>query len=147
MTTDNTHAVIDRFEIADLASRFGAYLDTTRIDDLGDIFTADVITRFPVGEQERGLDLLQTHARTMLEQWWRTQHVITNVVCDLHGGRAQVRANVIATHVRDPAEPATYWAVGGHYDFEARRTADGWRFCSMVLNATWTTGERQSPRS
>jgi hypothetical protein len=50
---------------------------------------------------------------------------------------------VIATHVRDPADPGTHWAVGGHYDFEARRTTDGWRFNAMALNATWTSGERQ----
>jgi hypothetical protein len=147
MTADMNHAVLDRVEIADLASRFGAYLDTVRIEDLGDIFTADVISRFPTGEPERGLDLLQGHARAMLEQWWRTQHVITNVVCELHGDRAQVRANVIATHVRDPSEPAIHWTVGGHYDFEARRTADGWRFGSMVLNATWTNGDRRPPIS
>jgi bifunctional hydroxylase/dehydrase len=137
--TDNQMA-LDRADITDLISRFGAHLDTMRIDDLAEVFTVDVVSQFPVGEALPGLERLQGHARRMLSQWARTQHVITNVITDVDGDSAQVRANLVATHVKEESEPDAHWDVGGFYDFTARRTADGWRFAKMTLNAIWTGG-------
>lgn len=134
----------DRAAITDLVSRLGVYLDEQRIDDLGDLFTTDVIGQFPGGDEFQGLELLQAHAGANLPKWELKQHVITNVITELDGDEAEMRANLIATHVHVASKPASHWEIGATYDFAARRTDSGWLLTKVILKMVWTGGD-ESP--
>jgi hypothetical protein len=134
------HDLIDRNEIADLVSRLGIWLDDKRFDDGRSIFTEDATATTPGGSVQ-GVDLMAEQARRNHEVE-RTQHVITNVLIDLEGDRATVRANLIARLVDRADAPGYHFDIGERYDFEAVRTPAGWRFNRVQSSPVWTSGSR-----
>src|SRR5439155_13924964 len=82
--------LVDRHEIADLISRYGAMADDKAFDDGRSCFTEDVVAEYPSGSA-RGVDVLAEYGRRALGAFERTQHVITNCLIDVDGDRATVR--------------------------------------------------------
>ena len=132
--------LIDRNEIADLVSRLGIWLDDKRFDDGRSIFTEDATATTPGGSVQ-GVDHMAEQARRN-HAVERTQHVITNVLVDLDGDRATVRANLIVTMVDRAEAPGYHFDIGERYDFEAARTPQGWRLTRVQSSPVWTTGSR-----
>jgi hypothetical protein len=129
----------DRAELAELVTRQSLWLDERRFDDAGAIFTEDasVVTQ---GGRSQGLDDIARQAERVHTRFDRTQHVTSNVLIDLDGDRATVKANLIAAFVHDPApEPALM--VGERYHFEAVRTPRGWRFSRVEITPLWRSDE------
>jgi hypothetical protein len=127
----------DRAEIAELVSRLGLWLDEKRFDDAGSIFVEDVAVTTRSGTT-RGIDAAAALARQHHSEE-RTHHVITNVVIDLDGDRADVRANLIATFVPVASAPEMHRSVGERYRFEAARTPPGWRLARVEASPVWRT--------
>ena len=78
----------------------------------------------------------------------RTQHVITNMLIELDGDRAQARANLIATFAPDPGsrlqingevQRASYLTLGEVYRFGAVRTDHGWRLSRIETEPLWSS--------
>ena len=137
--------LLDKAEITDLVSRLGRILDERRFEDIRSIATEDVVADFPThaaAAQLRGVEALTEHGRRSMGRFERTQHVTTNVMIDLDGDRARVRANLIATHVRAAGQPNVHYDAGEYYLFDAVRTPEGWRLCRINPNAVWYAGER-----
>jgi SnoaL-like domain len=59
--------------------------------------------------------------------------VITNVLIDLDGDRAAVRANLVVTF----ADDAISSQQGERYRFEATRMPEGWRLSSVEVEPVW----------
>jgi hypothetical protein len=138
----------DRAEIVDLESRKGRYADEKRFDDMADIRTQDSVSLYRNGELRlQGIDALREQGRATLSQFDRVQHVITNILVDLHGDTADIRANVIATHVYDTADPTKVWIVKGYYTDKAVRTANGWRLSQTALHRIWEQNTRNPGES
>ena len=133
--------LIDRAEITDLLSRLGVCFDEGRFDELGDIFTEDV-TGDLFGGPLLGRAHLEEKARKALGRCERHQHVIANVIVDLRADQAGVRANLISTHVAVAAEPTAFRQTGSAYEFDARRTPDGWRLSKAAMHSLWTKDQR-----
>ena len=131
--TDPTllHDLTDRREIADLVSRLGLWLDEGRFDEAPTILTDDVTVDTPGGQAE-GIERVIAQARRN-HQYDGLQHMITNVLVDLDGNHAAVRANLVATFVDD----AVVEQHGERYRFEAVRTADGWRLSRVEVRPVW----------
>ena len=129
--------LVDRNAITDLVGRLGLWLDEKRFDEAQSIFTEDATADTPGGSVQ-GVDLLVEQASRGHED--RTQHVITNVLIDLAGDRATVRANMIATMIPDADAPEPLFVIGGRYRFEAVRTPEGWRFSRLEVNPVWRSG-------
>jgi hypothetical protein len=132
--TDTTlllHDLNDRREIADLVSRLGLWLDAGRFDEAPSILTGDVAVSTPGGQAE-GIEHVVAQARRN-HQHAHLQHVITNVLIDLDGDRAEVRANLVVTF----ADDAVSSQQGERYRFEAVRTADGWRLSRVEVVPVW----------
>jgi hypothetical protein len=133
----------DRAEIIDLESRKGRYADEKRFDDLADVHTEDFVVLMRDGTMRlEGLKAVVEQGRKNLSEFDRIQHVITNVLVDFNGDTAKIRANVIATHVRDAADPSSVWIVKGYYTDEAVRTAKGWRLAQGHLHFVSEEGQR-----
>ena len=43
------------------------------------------------------------------------------------------------------AEGENRWTIGGYYENGLVRSANGWKLCSVTLNVTWSTGNRDVP--
>ena len=128
--------LVDRGAIADLVGRLGLWLDEKLFDEARSICTEDATVDTP-GGSARGLELLADQARRNHQDFERTQHAITNVLIDLNGDRATVRANLIATFVRRADAPGSHLALGERYRFEAVRTPEGWRFSRVEVTPVW----------
>jgi 3-phenylpropionate/cinnamic acid dioxygenase small subunit len=72
-----------------------------------------------------------------------TQHLITNLLVEVDGDQAKVRANLVVNLTtpasRDvplPAPPKKY-TLGETYHFDVVRTAEGWRFARIEARPMW----------
>ena len=135
--------LVARNAITELVYRLGVALDDGRFDDLRSIFTEDSTASTPGGSVE-GIDALIAQASRNHSRERRNHHVITNVLVDLDGERADVRANLVVTFARD-AVP--YFTLGEVYRFDARRTPDVWRLSRVESTPVWTTGSRDGAQA
>ncbi|WP_433622426.1 nuclear transport factor 2 family protein [Nocardia sp. CA-120079] len=144
-TSDDTHQLrelMDRDEITGLVNQLGRALDEGRFDDFRTIYTADATAKTPGGRAEGRAALIAQASRNHSDDK-RIQHFITNVMIDLHGDAAEVRANLIATFA--PATSAVsepQYTLGEVYRFDAVRTAQGWRLSRVETTPLWSTGTR-----
>lgn len=135
MTTLN--ALLDRHDITDLVSGLGRCLDERDFEGLRDLFTEDAEVTTP-GGTATGHDALVEQARRRHSSDRGIQHVITNLLIDLDGDRATVRANLLVSFAKTGPDDAQPFLLGEVYRFELRRTADGWRFTRLGSTPVWT---------
>jgi ketosteroid isomerase-like protein len=133
--------LLDREAVSMLVHRVGACLDDARFDDLRQLLAEDVVVRTPGGVSE-GVDAVLAQASRNHDAEERIQHVITDVLVDVDGDRAEVRANLVVTFGRGALSNPPYFVMGEIYEFRARRDADGWRLTSIATRAIWRQGER-----
>lgn len=114
----------DRAELADLVARHSLWIDEARYDESASLFTEDVTAKTRGGELA-GRDALTDLARSRHGEYRRTLHSKGNLVIELAGDTATVRASDIAVYVLDDKTEAVAAAI---HRYGARRTADGWRF-------------------
>ncbi|GHE76849.1 polyketide cyclase [Amycolatopsis deserti] len=122
-------ALADRDELADLVARHSLWLDEARYDETGRLFTEDVVVTSLRG-QARGVEALVALARAGHDKYLRTLHSKSNLVIEVDGDTATVRAHDIAVYVLDDKTEAV--AAGIHH-YRARRTGDGWRFDHLTI--------------
>lgn len=128
--------LVDRDEITALVHRLGACMDEGRFDGLRAIFTGDATASTPGGRAD-GLDAVVAQAARNHSADDRIQHVITDVVVDLDGDSATVRANLVVTFARGAGLPAPRRQLGEVYRFTARRTPASWRLASVETTPVW----------
>jgi hypothetical protein len=140
----------DRTEITDLVYRLGVCLDEGRFDDLGGLLVEEATVTTPGGRGE-GREAVIAQARRNHPADQRFQHVTTNLLIDLDGDRAAVRANLIVTITRpggqagDGPAPAPLCTIGEVYRFDLVRTESGWRFVKIGTVPVWVTGDVPAP--
>jgi hypothetical protein len=140
--------ITDRQAISDLITRLGVMLDDKRFDDARTVLSDDVAVQTP-GGSARGPEAVIEQARR--NHTVRTQHVITDVLIDLIGDRAEARANLIVTFVPDSDQPEARLAIGSsdqpvsrlmigeRYRFEAVRGERGWRLTRIEVGRVWSS--------
>lgn len=114
----------DRSELAELVARHSLWLDELRYDESDQLFTDDVVVKSLRGEAT-GIEALIQIARKGHDTYARTLHNKSNLVIQLDGDTAVVRANDVAVLVRHDMTEEIAAAV---HHYTARRTTDGWRF-------------------
>jgi hypothetical protein len=150
--------LLDRTEITDLVSRLGAALDEGRFHDMRSLMVEEVTARTPGGAKE-GRDAVVGMASRNHRPEWGQEHVITNVLVDLDGDRATVRANLVVHSALDDAPspdacggalppllaPKVTFMLGEVYGFDVVRTDEGWRFARVEATPVWHWGIRPQP--
>jgi 3-phenylpropionate/cinnamic acid dioxygenase small subunit len=124
----------DRFELTELVSRLGRFLDERRWDEAPALFTADATATTPGGVSQ-GRDALVAQAAR--NHTARTQHLITNCVIDLDGDHAAIGANLLVTFAPEGEVQAPTQQLGERYAFTAARTGEGWRLASVAVRPLW----------
>ncbi|KAB2379728.1 nuclear transport factor 2 family protein [Actinomadura montaniterrae] len=144
----------DRAEITELVARFfGSIDDRQRAPEehpfdaawARAFFTEDVEFRYPVGAYTgHAAELMDL----TMDNFGRTQHLAGIPEIALDGDRAAVRWSAVHHHVHPASTQEARgdrlgetFVSGGHYDAEAVRTPDGWRFRAVSLSVAWTTGK------
>jgi hypothetical protein len=120
----------DRAEITELLARQSLWLDERALDRTAEIFTADVVARTPGGEVH-GAEAVAEHAISRHSEYDRTVHAIHSPIIDLAGDEAVVDCGVKAVFIANGRKAVQL--VEARYRFDARRTADGWRFSSIAV--------------
>ncbi|WP_405149007.1 nuclear transport factor 2 family protein [Sphaerisporangium sp. NBC_01403] len=102
MTSTETliRALADRAELADLVARHSLWIDEGRYDETDRLFTEDVVVKSPRGEA-RGIEALIALVRSGHGTYVRTLHNKSNLVIEVDGETATVRAHEIAVFVID----------------------------------------------
>lgn len=135
--------ITDRLEITDLVSRLGLVFDEGRFDEMPSLFVADAVATTP-GGTARGRDAVVAQAGRNHRPDQHIQHVTSNVLVDLDGDRARVRANLVVTFAEAGAgealAPPPEFTLGEVYRFEVVRTPDGWRFARVETTPVWMSG-------
>ncbi|GLY94024.1 nuclear transport factor 2 family protein [Actinoplanes sp. NBRC 103695] len=131
MTSTDTmiRALTDRAELADLVARHSLWVDEGRRHETGRLFTDDVVVRSPRGEA-RGIAALNELVGRSQGTYARTLHCKSNLVIEIDGETATVRAHDIGVFVIDDTTEAI---AAGFHTYGARRTEDGWRFDKLVV--------------
>jgi hypothetical protein len=136
-----TQQLLDRHEIVELVNRLGLWLDDKRWDDASTILTEDATAK-TLGGTVQGRDALVEQARRNHPDGTGTQHVITNCVVDLHGDRAEIRANLIVSFFPAAEIGQPLRQIGERYHFDAVRTGEGWRLAGVQALPMWLEGAR-----
>jgi hypothetical protein len=70
-----------------------------------------------------------------------TQHSMSNPLAVVDGDTAAITMYMQAHHVFDPADPASFFTIGGYYENTLVRNGDGWLLTGVKLVVTWRTGD------
>jgi uncharacterized protein (TIGR02246 family) len=129
----------DEAAIRELLLSYPRALDARDWDAYADAFAPD--GEFEIMGQRRAgrADIAAGPARD-LTRFDRTQHFVTNQQVAVDGDVATARQYVLAIHVPDAAEPDRHADIGGCYDCDCRRTAEGWKLARLRLEIWWTAG-------
>lgn len=119
----------DRTELADLVARHSLWIDEGRFDEADRLFTEDVVVTSPRGKVH-GIEALIELVRSGHDTYASTLHSKSNLIIDVDGDTATVRAHEIAVFVIDDKTEAIAAVV---HRYGARRTEDGWRFDHLVV--------------
>ncbi len=69
------------------------------------------------------------------------QHVIVNLDFELTGtDTATGHGNLLFSALPDASKPTRYYQSGGRYEWQFRRTAQGWRIAHTRLQFLWNNG-------
>jgi SnoaL-like domain len=127
-------ALSDRAALTDLASRLARWLDGGGAGDPALVFTDDVRASTPGGEV-RGRAAVVAQARR--NHAVPTHHLIGNVLADVEGDVAEVRANVVAHFVRAPGDAPGPTELCGRYVLGAERIDGRWLLTSVEVEPVW----------
>jgi SnoaL-like domain len=137
MTATDTliRALADRAELTDLVARHSLWIDEGHYGETDRLFTEDVVVKTPRGEAH-GIGALIDLVRAGHDVYVRTLHCKSNLVIEVDGETAMVRAHDIAVFVIDDKTEAV---AAGIHRYGARRTEDGWRFDHLVITPVAVT--------
>lgn len=138
---DRVAELLDKQEIHELVTGYGAALDDRDWKRLAECFVADGSARYgtAAGFQE-GFPAIEAMCRGILERLDASHHLIGNVAVELAGDRARCRCLFQAQHLRHAAEGGTLYLLGGEYHDELRRTDAGWRIQEREIRVVWQDG-------
>ncbi|WP_350280013.1 nuclear transport factor 2 family protein [Kribbella sp. HUAS MG21] len=129
--------LIDRAELADLVARHSLWIDEQRYDESDQLFTEDVVVESRRGTAQ-GIDALVALVRKGHDTYARTIHNKSNLVIEVDGDTATVRAHDVAVFVIDDKSEAIAAAI---HRYGARRTAQGWRFDRLEITPVALTAD------
>lgn len=118
----------DRAELADLVARHSLWVDEGRYDETDRLFTDDVVVKSPRGEAHGITELIELVSAHHV--YARTLHSKSNLVIDVDGETATVRAHDVAVFVINDKTEAV---AAGILRYGARRTEIGWRFDRLEI--------------
>lgn len=137
----------DRADVAQLIYRLYACMDEGRFGDLRSVFADEIAVRTPGGPAEGREAVIAQAARNHSTEE-RVQHFAHNVLVEVDGDRAHVRADVVVTFSDAAAPegrlaPEPRFTLGERFRYEAIRSPEGWRLSRVDATPVWASGDRR----
>jgi len=144
----NETEFFDRMQISELLSRYFAAVDDKCIDMkiVKATFASNGKIVRPDGSALAGWkDILDSQNKSFA-RFRATHHVMTDLIADIEGNKAKVRANLTAMHLwnfneSDPNSLTSHFAAGLVCSAIAIQTNDGWRINEISNRNVWRTGD------
>jgi 3-phenylpropionate/cinnamic acid dioxygenase small subunit len=141
--TDVDGELVDRLAIQELVVRYAWAIDTKDWAALDTVFLPDAWLDYSSnpGGAVGHYPEIRAWLEKSLAPFPVTQHLVTNIDPTVDGDRATCR-----TMVYNPMGAATregplhFFFLGGRYDDELVRSADGWRIAKRVETLLWFQG-------
>ncbi len=124
----------DRMEIGELMARYADMVDRRDWKRMDGIFALEATIDFrPSGGRAGPFREMLAWLDRALDSWPRNLHMITNLIVELEGDRANARCYFHVPTGRDAREGAQFTVThSGRYLDRLVRTADGWRIVERV---------------
>ena len=144
--TANEHSVLaDRSAISDVMHRYATAIDMRDFGLLEQVFDDPLEADFSSfgGASYSGprAEWIET-VRSTVSGLTSTQHLTGNHVHRIDGDRAHLTAYLQAMHHLSGARGDPDYLIGGYYDVDLVRRAEGWRVSRYRLTTTWQRGDR-----
>lgn len=141
MSPEEIQDLRDRQAISALLFDFGYCLDTKDWQGYSDNYSDDGVLSIPASNINFKKDELVSSVSRSLGRYAQTMHFSTNHLITITGDTAHSRSYMLAIHIFDLNAPDRHADVGGWYDCDYVRTADGWKFQNVFLDAKWSAGD------
>ena len=129
--------VADRFDVAEVLSRYAQGLDTRDFELVRACFTGDAVIAYSsLPAFPGGFPAFLEHTRATVLQLASTQHLIGNHIITVDGDSAPCNSSVLASRY---AASNDNWTTAGRYDDVLARTPDGWRIPRRRFTSHWTS--------
>ena len=138
---DDVRRLLDRAEIADLLTRYTRAVDTGEIDGFDQVFTEDATIDYTASGGASGplAEVKTWMATEAIPLFAQTQHLVGQVELDFRGDDEAAATAYFWNPIRialPGAEPFDM-EIGGLYEHDLVRTADGWRSRRLVEHVLW----------
>lgn len=130
---------LDRMEIQDLLTRYGVAIDSRRWDLLEEVFTTDALIDYSSSGAPKGrYPEIRAWLESFLTKFPMNQHMTLNSHIEVSGDRATGRSYFFNPNSfpNESGVPKMIF-VGGYYNDEFVRTADGWRIVQREGETAW----------
>ena len=129
----------DHADIVDVTHDYCWALDRNQWHELDDVFLPDATAQ--LGRQTcADRDEIKQVCSNALSELDDSQHIVATHQVRVEGDTATSRCYLHAQHIRRAAEGGPHYIVGGRYEDDLVRTADGWRIKHRTLSVMWTEG-------
>jgi len=135
-----SNELVDRLRIEERIYALGRCLDERDFEAIRGLFTEDASAHTPGGTAV-GHDALVDQARRRHSTDEGIQHIITNLLVELDGDRASVRANLLVSFARGGVSDPAPFLLGEVYRFQLRRTDVGWRIVDLGSTPIWSLNQ------
>lgn len=145
MSADPLAELQDRIAISDVLHRYAAAIDGKDWELMRSCFTDDLeadFRSFGGLEVVRGADAWVETIRSTIQGMDATQHLTGNHSHRIDGDQAQLTAYIQAVHILANDRGDSEYTIGGSYDCDLVRTAEGWKIRRYVLTVLWHRGNR-----
>jgi 3-phenylpropionate/cinnamic acid dioxygenase small subunit len=135
----NNGEIIDKQHIQELQNYYSYSIDSGQYDQLDAMFTPDATYHFVTGSTDN-IESLKNTIRDALSTLTTSQHINGNQWADIDGDLAKAGCYFTVHMYKEGLANGEHFEMGGRYDDELVRTADGWRFSKRTITILWSDG-------
>ncbi|MGI9327752.1 MAG: nuclear transport factor 2 family protein [Pseudomonadales bacterium] len=136
----DTESLSDKQLICELQNNYSYAIDSGKYDNLDQMFLPDALYDFGPAGSADNLDDVKGTIRSALEPLTIAQHINGNPWAEIDGDTATAGCYLRVHMYRKETAGGEHFEMGGRYDDELVRTADGWRFAKRTITILWTEG-------
>ena len=134
-----TEEITDKQHIRELQNHYSYSIDFGKYDNLDGMFTHNATYNFVTGSTDN-IEALKKTIRDALSPLTTSQHINNNQWAEIEGDLAKAGCYFTVHMYKEGLTDGEHFEMGGRYDDELVRTADGWRFSKRTISILWSDG-------
>jgi hypothetical protein len=131
----------DREQIQELMATYAYCIDARDYAGLADCFLEGCTAKYSGHSPAlNNRDEIMAHMKLALTPLDATQHLFANFLIDVDGDQANLRAGILAQHVKNGANGPETYLSGGKYTVELKRAGGKWKLAKVQGQPVWNIG-------